>query len=122
MAIYQSFSRTRFFRNFLFRLLRKEKLPIVSRKLDDHIICFSPSGVIGRHLPTYLLSTFKFDVTPSTTINQNWGLRNHNYLRCDRTYFAAQIWILQLHGIGMNDGNRDQTLRRAKKHGQLVRF
>ena len=52
MAIYQNFSRTRIFRNFLFRLMRKEKLPIVSRKLDDHIICFSPSGVIGRHLMT----------------------------------------------------------------------
>jgi FkbM family methyltransferase len=50
--MYQKFSRTRIFRNFLFRLLRKEKLPIVSRELDDHIICFSPSGVIGRHLMT----------------------------------------------------------------------
>ncbi|MDA8524459.1 FkbM family methyltransferase [Alphaproteobacteria bacterium] len=52
MSMYQKFSRTRIFRNFLFRLLRKEKLPIVSRELDDHIICFSPSGVIGRHLMT----------------------------------------------------------------------
>lgn len=49
---YQKLSRTRVFRNFLFRLLRKERLPIVSRELDDHIICFSPSGVIGRHLMT----------------------------------------------------------------------
>lgn len=40
----------KFFRNFLFRLLRKDRLPIVSRKMEDHFILFSPSGVIGRHL------------------------------------------------------------------------
>ena len=40
----------KFFRNFLFRLLRKDSLPIVSRQMEDHLILFSPSGVIGRHL------------------------------------------------------------------------
>ena len=40
----------KFFRNFLFRLLRKDRLPIVSRKMDDHLILFSPSGVMGRRL------------------------------------------------------------------------
>jgi FkbM family methyltransferase len=42
--------RRKFFRNFLFRLLRKDRLPIVSRQMDDHLILFSPSGVIGRRL------------------------------------------------------------------------
>jgi FkbM family methyltransferase len=40
----------KFFRNFLFRLLRKDRLPIVSRQMEDHLILFSPSGVIGRRL------------------------------------------------------------------------
>lgn len=44
------FFRQKFFRNFLFRLLRKDGLPIVARQMEDHIILFSPSGVIGRHL------------------------------------------------------------------------
>ena len=42
--------RQKFFRNFLFRLLRKDRLPIVSRQMEDHLILFSPSGVIGRRL------------------------------------------------------------------------
>lgn len=50
--LYQKLARTKIFRNFLFRLLRKDSIPIVSRRLEDHIICFSPSGVIGRHLLT----------------------------------------------------------------------
>ena len=48
--MYKFFSQQKFFRNFLFRLLRKEGLPVVSRQLEDHAILFSPSGVIGRHL------------------------------------------------------------------------
>ena len=40
----------KFFRNFLFRLVRQDRLPIVSRQMEDHLILFSPSGTIGRHL------------------------------------------------------------------------
>lgn len=38
------------FRNMMFRILRADNIAIIARQQSDHLICFSPSGAIGRRL------------------------------------------------------------------------
>lgn len=91
--------RQKFFRNFLFRLLRKDRLPIVSRQMEDHLILFSPSGVIGRRLMVHG-DWYREHVYSAISLLVKHGFSFDNKVALDiGANIGTQTIYMHLHGL-----------------------
>ena len=91
--------RQKIFRNSLFRLIRKDRLPIVGRQMEDHLILFSPSGVIGRRLMVHG-DWHREDVYTAISLLIKHGYEFNNKVALDiGANIGTQTIYMHLHGL-----------------------